>query len=92
MVNKISRRWIRSKIIFEKSSWTNSIIFSNIRPFFAAGNSDSSIGIWDTRSFRKISTLKGARSSINKLIMHEKSGNLISASEDMNILSWKFSY
>ncbi len=92
MVSKISRRWIRSKIIFEKSSWTNSIIFSSIRPFFAAGNSDSSISIWDTRSLRQISTLKGTRSSVNKLIMHEKSGNLISASEDMNILSWNLEY
>lgn len=92
MFHKISKKWTITKTISEDSSFINSLIFSNYKPFFFTGNSDSNIRIWDAENFRQISILKGSRSSINKIIMDEKSGNLISASEDKNIISWNTEY
>ena len=92
MIHRISKKWTISKTISEDSSFINSFIFSTSKPFFFTGNSDSSIRIWSAENFRQISILKGSRCAINKLIMDEKSGDLISASEDKNIISWNIEY
>lgn len=89
---KISKKWIRSKIITDNFLKINSIAFPENESYFCTGASDSMIYLWDTINCKKISTLSGHRGTINKMLFDKKSGNLISGSEDMNIFLWNVKY
>ncbi len=70
-----------------------SIAFSPDKKFFATGSRDKTIKIWNAINpeFPKSITfenLGGHQYSVNRLIWNEKSGTLISASDDKKIMIW----
>ena len=70
-----------------------SIVFSVDKKLFATGSRDKSIKVWDALNteFPKSIThdnLGGHQFSVNRLVWEEKSGNLISASDDKKIMIW----
>ena len=89
---RFSKQWKRVKIISDPSFKINSIVFLKNKHFFGSGASDSMVYLWDISGCRKISTLRGHRSAVNKIIVDKKSGNLLSGGEDMNIISWDIEY
>ncbi len=70
-----------------------SIVFSPDKMFFATGSRDKTIKIWDIENFNLLHRIdleknEGHKNSVNKLIWNDKTGQLISAGDDRNIMIW----
>ncbi len=70
-----------------------SIVYSPDKKLIATASRDKTIKLWDPHTFEFIHRIdnekdEGHKNSVNKIIWHGGSGQLISASDDRSIMIW----
>ena len=71
------------------TSWVDSVAFSPDGRYLVAGDSDNSLGVWDTRTWSRVATLAHP-AAVTSLAFSPGGSTLISADADGSVRMWSF--